>query len=107
MPDAVLAIMPPIYRADREGNLAHRNAAFDQLAGAAFPEFRNSSRAKMEALPAPAELVDIFDRLNAGEENVKLRQSYNIEGHVRHFRSSHFRLFDNGEPAGMPGSIPT
>jgi hypothetical protein len=57
----------------------------------------------MNTPPSPGELMDIFDRLNAGEETVKLRQSFNIQGHVRHFRSSHFRLFEDGEPAGFAG----
>jgi signal transduction histidine kinase len=103
IPDALLSLMPPMYRADREGRLVYRNRSFAALAAAAFPEFRSPARVNMEAAPAPAELMDIFDRLNAGEENVKLRQSFLLGGQVRHFRSSHFLLFENDAPVGYAG----
>ena len=103
IPDALLSLMPPMYRADREGRLVYRNRSFAALAAAAFPEFRSPARVNMDAAPAPAELMDIFDRLNAGEENVKLRQSFLLGGQVRHFRSSHFLLFENDAPVGYAG----
>ena len=103
IPDALLSLMPPMYRADREGRLVYRNRSFAALAAAAFPEFRSPARVNMDAAPAPAELMDIIDRLNAGEENVKLRQSFLLGGQVRHFRSSHFLLFENDAPVGYAG----
>tara|TARA_Y100001936_G_scaffold194265_1_gene194112 strand:+ start:52034 stop:53449 length:1416 start_codon:yes stop_codon:yes gene_type:complete len=51
----------------------------------------------------PFELREIFDRLNAGEDLVKLRQSAVIDGATRHFRSTHFRIVESGDAVGYGG----
>lgn len=103
LPGTVLDMMPPLYRASTERRLVFVNQAFNSFARAAFPEFRNSSRMDLEAPLVPFELAEIFDRLVAGEDAITLRQSIDIDGVRRHFRSIHFRLFEGNEPAGFAG----
>lgn len=46
---------------------------------------------------------EIFDWLNAGEDVVKLRQSAEIDGSIRHFPSTHFRIVENDEAIDYGG----
>ena len=103
LPKTVLDMMPPMYRAATDRRLVFRNDAFNAVARAAFPEFRHPARVDQEAPLAPTELIEIFDRLNAGEEMIKLRQTLDVDGQRRHYRSCHFRLFENAEPVGYAG----
>jgi signal transduction histidine kinase len=103
LPAAVIEMMPPMYRAAPDGTLVFRNDAFNAIAGAAFPEFRAAARLTQPSTPAPVALMEVFDRLNAGERNVRLRQALVIDGEERHFRSCHVRLIEGNEPIGYAG----
>jgi signal transduction histidine kinase len=106
--DAVLPVsltnrMAPLYHADRDARFVYRNAAFDDIASASFPEFRSIERRSQPDALAPDALREIFDRLNAGENEINLRQTIEINGKLRHFRSTHFRIFEDDVPAGYGG----
>ncbi len=101
LPEALLDEIPPTYHADAAGRMVFRNASFDELAGAAFPE--SDREPGGAAVGVPEELRSIFSRLDGGEEIVRLRQSFEIGGAVRFYRSRHFRIFRDGLPAGYAG----
>ena len=64
---------------------------------------RSREQREQPHTPIPNELSQIFDRLNAGEREVNIRQSVEMRGELRHFRSTHFRVFEEGEPTGYGG----
>lgn len=103
VPRALLQHMPPLYYADREGRFVFRNAAFDAIAQSAFPEFQSRERREQPQSPVPRELQEIFDRLNGGGEQVKLRQSLTVDGETRHFRSCHSKVVEDGQTVGYCG----
>ena len=80
-----------------------RNDASNDIAQNAFPELRSRERREQPHTPIPNELSQIFDCLNAGEREVNIRQSVEMRGELRHFRSTHFRVFEEGEPTGYGG----
>jgi signal transduction histidine kinase len=103
LPAALMNRMSAVYYADRDNNFIYRNDAFNDIAAQAFPELRSRERRERPHTPVPTELSQIFDRLNAGEQEVNIRQSVEIGGELHHFRSSHFRVFDEGNPTGYGG----
>lgn len=103
LPAALMNRMAAVYYADRDNNFIYRNDAFNDIAAQAFPELRSHERRERAHTPVPTELTQLFDRLNAGEQEVNIRQSVEIDGELRHFRSSHFRVFDDGNPTGYGG----
>ena len=103
LPDALIASMPPLYHTDREGHIVYRNAGFEDIAAALFPEFQSRERREQPLALAPTELRQIFERLMAGEDLVRLRQSAEIDNETRHFRSRHFRIVEGGETVGFGG----
>lgn len=103
LPDTLIDSMPPLYHTDREGQLVYRNAGFEEIAAALFPEFQSRERREQPRALAPTELRQIFERLMAGEDLVRLRQSAEIDNETRHFRSRHFRIVEGGETVGFGG----
>lgn len=103
LPAALMNRLSAIYYADRDDNFIYRNDAFNDLAAEVFPEFQHRERREQPHTRVPNELSQIFDRLNAGEREVNLRQSVEIGGELRHFRSTHFRVFDEDKPSGYGG----
>ena len=103
LPPALINRAIPLYYADRDARFVYRNQPFDEIAQAAYPEFRSRERREQAKALVPNELRQIFDRLNAGEREIKQRQSFEIDGELRHFRSVHFRVFDGEEPTGYGG----
>ncbi|MEE8445113.1 MAG: PAS domain-containing sensor histidine kinase [Alphaproteobacteria bacterium] len=103
VPRALLQHMPPLYYADRDGRFVFRNAAFDAIAQSAFPEFQSRERREQPRSPVPRELQEIFDRLTAGGEQVKLRQSLVVDGETCHFRSCHSKVVEDGQTVGFCG----
>lgn len=103
LPASLANRMAPLYHADRDARFVYRNDAFNDIAAASFPEFRSIERREQPNTLVPNELREIFDRLNAGEPEIKLRQTIEINGELRHFRSTHFRIFEDNVPAGYGG----
>ncbi len=103
LPAALMNRMAAVYYADRDDNFLYRNDAFNDIAQNAFPEFRSRERREQPHTPVPNELSQIFDRLNAGEREVNIRQSVEMGSELRHFRSTHFRVFEEGKPTGYGG----
>lgn len=103
LPPALMNRMSAVYYADRDDNFIYRNDAFNDVAQNTFPEFRSRERREQPRTRVPNELSQIFDRLNAGEREVNLRQSVDMDGELRHFRSTHFRVFEDGNPTGYGG----
>ena len=103
LPAALMKRMAAVYYADRDDNFFYLNDAFNDIAQNAFPELRSRERREQPHTPVPNELSQIFDRLNAGEREVNIRQSVEMRGELRHFRSTHFRVFEEGEPTGYGG----
>ncbi len=85
LPAALMNRMAAVYYADRDDNVLYRNDAFNDIAQNAFPEFRSRERREQPHTPVPNELNQIFDRLNAGEREVNIRQSIEMGGELRHF----------------------
>jgi len=103
VPRALLQHMPPLYYADRDASFVFRNAAFDAIALSAFPEFQSRERREQPRGPVPRELREIFDRLTADGEPVKLRHSLVVDGETRHFRSCHSKVVEDGQTVGFCG----
>ena len=101
LPEALLDEIPPTYHADAAGRLVFRNASFEELAVAAFAGYETAPGEKV--VDAPDDLRNIYARLDGGEEIVRLRQSFEVAGAVRFYRSRHFRIFRDGLPAGYAG----
>ena len=80
LPAALMNRMAAVYYADRDHNFLYRNEAFNDIAGKAFPELRSRARREQPHTPAPVELSQIFDRLDAGEWEVSIRQSVEMDG---------------------------
>lgn len=99
LPRTLLDRMPPIYIADREGRFTLISPEFEQLVGAAFGVRRDEEG----VLRVPEELLGIFRHLEKGVREIKLRQTVNIDGVVRHFRSFHVRTDEGGSLAGYAG----
>ena len=87
---ALLDRAPPMYMAASDRTLTFTNPAFDRIVGV------NPSGVQ-------AVLARIFDRLDAGEKEVVVRQEYDLPGGQRHFRSTHFRTGDGDTQAGFAG----
>lgn len=103
LPSSLTNRMAPLYHADRDARFVYRNDAFNEIAAANFPEFRSIERREQPNALVPNELREIFDRLNGGEPEIRLRQTIEIDGELRHFRSTHFRIFEDELPTGYGG----
>lgn len=103
IPSDLVERLPPIYHADCDRHLVFCNKEFNDIAQATFSEFRSQERREQRTPLAPFELREIFDRLNAGENVIKLRQTVEINYATRHFRSTHFRIEEGGELIGFGG----
>lgn len=98
-PHALLNRMPPIYIANRSGNFTLLSPEFEALMTAAF----DASRGEDGAFAAPEELRGIFRHLEKGVTEVKLRQTVEVDGDTRHYRSFHVRTVENGVETGYAG----
>lgn len=90
MMQALLDRAPPMYMAASDRTLTFTNPAFDRIVDANPSDVR-------------AILSRIFDRLEAGETEVVVRQEYDLADGVRHYRSTHFRTGDGAAQAGYAG----
>ena len=98
-PRALLQRMPPMYTADADGRFTLLSPDFGTFAAAAFAA-GNSWKPEMTA---PDELLGVFRHLDKGVREVKLRQTVEIGGETRHYRSLHVRTEDNGAHSGYAG----
>ncbi len=102
---AWLDAAPPLYCADAYGNLVFHNDAFDKIAPALFGDDDIADPTRQAAAAAtPRALLDIFNRLNADEEVVTLRQCIIVDGKQRYYRSHHFQIADETGFTGYGGS---
>ncbi len=98
-PRDLLNRMPPIYIADTEGRFTLFSPEFEEFIAAAFGVERDGEG----NLYAPEELLGIFRHLAKGVSEVKLRQTVEIGGDTRHYRSFHVRTSEDGEKTGYAG----
>ena len=98
-PRTLLNRMPPIYIADRSGNFTLLSPEFEEFMTAAF----DMRRGEDGAFGAPEELLGIFRHLEKGVTEVKLRQTVEIGGETRHYRSFHVRTTEDGVETGYAG----
>lgn len=99
LPSVLLNRMPPMYIADREGHFTLVSPEFEELVVEAFGAERNAGG----QLATPEELLGIFRHLEKGVREVKLRQTVELRGDQRHYRSFHVRTEDGGVPTGFAG----
>ena len=98
-PRTLLNRMPPIYIADRSGNFTLLSPEFEDFMTAAF----DTSRGEDGTFTAPEDLLSIFRHLEKGVTEVKLRQTVEINGDTRHYRSFHVRTVEDGIETGYAG----
>ena len=98
-PRTLLNRMPPIYIADTSGKFTLLSPEFEEFITAAFGVARGSDG----TFAAPEELLGIFRHLEKGVSEVKLRQTVDINGDIRHFRSFHVRTSEDGVETGYAG----
>lgn len=98
-PRLLLNRMPPIYIADVTGRFTLLSPEFEELITAAF----NVKRDKDGTMRAPEELLSVFRHLEKGVTEVKLRQTVEIGGETRHYRSFHVRTSEDGVETGYAG----
>lgn len=98
-PRLLLNRMPPIYIADVNGKFTLLSPEFEELITAAFDVKRDADG----NLCAPEELLGIFRHLEKGVTEVKLRQTVEIGGDTKHYRSFHVRTSDDGLETGFAG----
>ena len=98
-PRTLLNRMPPIYIADRSGNFTLLSPEFEDLMTAAF----GAERMENGTFQAPEELLSVFRHLEKGVSEVKLRQTVEINGDTRHYRSFHVRTVEDGTETGYAG----
>ena len=91
--------MPLMYIADLAGQITLMSPEFEEFVDAAF----GLSRDENGAFGAPEELLGIFRHLEKGVSEVKLRQTVEIGGDTRHFRSFHVRTAEDGVETGYAG----
>ena len=98
-PRPLLNRMPPMYIADLAGQITLMSPEFEEFVDAAFGLGRDENG----AFGAPEELLGIFRHLEKGVSEVKLRQTVEIGGDTRHFRSFHVRTAEDGVETGYAG----
>lgn len=98
-PRLLLNRMPPIYIADVNGRFTLTSPEFEELVTAAFDVKRDADG----VLYAPEELLGIFRHLEKGVTEVKLRQTVEIGGDTKHYRSFHVRTSEDGVETGFAG----
>jgi signal transduction histidine kinase len=98
-PRLLLNRMPPIYIADVNGKFTLLSPEFEELITAAFDVKRDADG----SLRAPEELLSIFRHLEKGVTEVKLRQTVEMGGDTKHYRSFHVRTSEDGEETGFAG----
>lgn len=98
-PRLLLNRMPPIYIADVSGKFTLISPEFEELITAAF----NVERDGDGTLCAPEELLSIFRHLEKGVTEVKLRQTVELGGDTKHYRSFHVRTSEDGVETGYAG----
>lgn len=82
---------PPMYVADPDGDLQYCNAAFQR--------FLSTGKASTQA-----ELKNVFKRLKSGDMEITTRHRVTLAEGVRHYRATHFRTVEDGEPTGFAGT---
>lgn len=98
-PRTLLNRMPPMYIADVEGKFTLISPEFEQFITAAFDVTRDEDG----SLRAPDELLGVFRHLEKGVTEVKLRQTVEIDGDTKHYRSFHVRTSEDGTATGYAG----
>ncbi len=79
---------PPAYVADLDGNIVYVNARYRQLAAAVAGRPVGDS----EAIAPMFDIGEAVARVIAGAEEVRLRESLDVDGTVRVYHSSHFPI---------------
>lgn len=95
-PRDLLNRMPPIYIADATGRFTLFSPEFEEFISTVF----NVKRDDDGNLFAPEELLGIFRHLEKGVSEVKLRQTVQMGGETKHFRSFHVRTSEGGAENG-------
>ena len=95
--------MQPVYLTGRNRTIDYMNGPFRDIAPDLFPEFKSADRLDQPRPPAPRELDAILDRIAGGEDTVEILQQVQTADGTRYYRSSHFRLVEDGAPAGYAG----
>lgn len=98
-PRTLLNRMPPMYIADVEGRFTLLSPEFEEFITAAFDVKRDEDG----SLRAPDELLGVFRHLEKGVTEVKLRQTVEIDGDTKHYRSFHVRTSEDGAATGYAG----
>jgi PAS domain S-box-containing protein len=88
----------PVYVASPDGGLRYANPAFQALLG---PGEVNEPARSVRKMPP---IADIFERVSAGEGELRLYQSFVVHGRLRHFLGQHRRILDRaGAFVGVVG----
>lgn len=95
-PRDLLNRMPPIYIADATGRFTLFSPELEEFISTVF----NVKRDDDGNLFAPEELLGIFRHLEKGVSEVKLRQTVQMGGETKHFRSFHVRTSEDGAENG-------
>src|SRR4051794_20458371 len=99
VPEAVLRFAPPMYVADRNRTVTFATPAFAALARAlGLPPIVSGS-----TITIAGELALALDRLNSGPLEVTLSHTVTVDGTVRHLRSRHSSLVEDGVLVGYCG----
>lgn len=98
-PRTLLNRMPPMYIADVTGKFTLLSPEFEEFLTAAF----DVKRGEDGSLHAPDELLGVFRHLEKGVTEVKLRQTVEIGGNTKHYRSFHVRTSEDGAQTGYAG----
>jgi hypothetical protein len=98
-PRELLNRMPPIYIADASGRFTLFSPEFEEFVTTVFDVKRDDAG----NLHAPEELLGIFRHLEKGVSEVKLRQTVQIGGDTKHYRSFHVRTSEEGAETGYAG----
>ena len=98
-PPDLLNRMPPIYIADASGRFTLLSPEFEEFVTTVFGVKRDDAG----NIHAPEELLGIFRHLEKGVSEVKLRQTVQIGGDTKHYRSFHVRTPGDGAETGYAG----
>jgi PAS domain S-box-containing protein len=99
VPEAVLRFAPPMYVADRNRTVTFATPSFAALARAlGLPPIVSGS-----TITIAGELALALDRLNSGPLEVTLSHTVTVDGTVRHLRSRHSSLVEDGVLVGYCG----
>ncbi|CAN0545512.1 unnamed protein product, partial [Laminaria digitata] len=89
----------PIYIADVTGKFTLLSPVFEEFITAAFDVKRDDEG----RICVPEELLSVFRHLEKGVTEVKLRQTVEIGGDTKHYRSFHVRTSEDGVETGYAG----